>query len=69
MNMSTTATQRDNYFSELSRVKETLAEIIPALERASGLKAADFYGLGNELSNDETAALWMARAIMEKPKR
>src|SRR5690242_13210068 len=31
--------ERDSYFAEASRVKETLAEIIPALEIASKCKA------------------------------
>jgi len=60
--------ERDGYFSEAARMKETLAEIIPALERASGLKADDFRKLTRcALTGDEIAALWMARAILEAP--
>lgn len=60
--------ERDAYFAEAARVKDTLAEIIPALEKASGLKADDFRRLneGGLLTGDEIAALWMARAIMER---
>ena len=58
----------DGYLTECHRVKETLAEIIPALEKATGLKADDFRGLTTgDLTGDEVAALWMARAILEAP--
>ncbi len=58
---------RDGYFAEAARVKETLGELIPALEKASGLKATDFEGShpGNELTRNEWVALWLARAILE----
>lgn len=61
--------ERDAYFSEACRTKETLSSVIPALEKATGLNADDFRKLcpGTELTPDETAALWLARAIMEKP--
>ena len=60
--------ERDAYFSEAQRTKETLAEIIPALERASGLNADQFRSLvQGDMTPDEVAALWMARAILEKP--
>jgi hypothetical protein len=57
--------ERDAYFKESARVKETLADIIPALELASGLKADELRQTGVVLSGDEVAALWMARAILE----
>ena len=53
---------------EAARVAGTLADVIPALERASGLKADDFRKLaGGELTGNEVAALWLARAILEDP--
>lgn len=59
--------QRDAYFSALFDLKETLATIIPALETASGLKAAEFYDTcpDNGTSRNEWAALWLARSIQE----
>jgi hypothetical protein len=60
--------ERDAYFADAARTKETLAEVIPALERASGLKADDFRKLAHgDLTPDEVAVLWMARAILEAP--
>ena len=60
--------QAQRLFEESARVKETLADIIPALERASGLKADDFRRPSNGgLTGDEIAALWMSRAILEAP--
>lgn len=60
--------ERDAYFTEAARTKETLAEIIPALEKASGLKAEAFHAShpDNDLTRDEWAALWLARAILEQ---
>jgi len=60
--------ERDAYFSEAARTKETLAEVIPALEKASNLKANDLrkHCPNSALTPDEVAALWMARAILEK---
>ncbi len=62
--------ERDAYFAEAARTKETLAEIIPALEVASGCKAGDLRSTwpGNDLTPDEWAGLWMARAILEDRK-
>ncbi len=62
-----TIRERDAYFTEAARTKETLAEIIPALEIASKCKADDLRSTcpGNSLTPDEWAALWMARAILE----
>lgn len=59
--------ERDAYYAEAARVKDTLAHIIPALEAASGCKADDLRALcpGNGLTPDEWAALWMARGILE----
>jgi len=59
--------ERDAYFAEAARVKDTLADIIPALEIASGCNADELRATcpGNELTPDEWAALWMARAILE----
>jgi hypothetical protein len=59
--------ERDAYFTEAARTKETLAEIIPALEIASKCRADDLRATcpGNSLTPDEWAALWMARAILE----
>lgn len=51
--------------AEVTRMKETLSDILPALERASGCSAKDLARPGNALTADEVAALWMARAIME----
>jgi len=54
--------------NEAARVKRTLSDVIPALERASGLKADNFRKTsGNLLTGDEIAALWMARSILEAP--
>ena len=52
----------------LESLEETLRLVIPALEKASGLKADDFrkHSVGN-LTPDEEAALWLARCILEKP--
>ncbi|NBR91250.1 MAG: hypothetical protein EBS68_15325 [Rhodobacteraceae bacterium] len=59
--------QRDEHFLALSSVTETLALLIPALETASGLKAAEFYDTcpDNGTSRNEWAALWLARSIQE----
>jgi len=58
--------ERDAYFADAARTKDTLALVIPALEKATGLKAEDFHGLADgEMSRDEMAALWLARAILE----
>lgn len=59
--------ERDAYFAEAARVKETLSEIIPALEIASKCKADELRATcpGNALTPDEWAALWMAKAIVE----
>jgi hypothetical protein len=60
--------ERDAYFAEAARTKETLAAIIPALERASGADADELRATATgELTPDEWAALWMGRAIMEEP--
>jgi hypothetical protein len=60
--MTTTDTPRT-----YERLQTTLAEIIPALEIASKCKAEDLRALclGHDLTPDEWAALWMARAILE----
>ena len=52
----------------LESLQETLEAVIPALEKASGLKADDFrkHTVGT-LTPDEVAALWLARCILEKP--
>lgn len=65
--LETALRDRDAYFAEAARVKDTLAAVIPALEKASGLKADDFrkHCAGAELTPDETAALWLSRAILE----
>ena len=59
--------ERDAYFAETVRLKETLAEIIPALEIGSKCKADELRAScpGNELTPDEWAALWMAKAMIE----
>jgi hypothetical protein len=59
--------ERDAYFAEAARTKETLAEIIPALEIASKCNADELRKTCPviELTPDEWAALWMARAILE----
>lgn len=46
-----------------------LALVIPALEKASGLAADSFreVTIKGRLSPDERAALWLARAILERP--
>jgi len=51
--------------AEVARLKETMSDILPALERASGCSAKELAQPGNALTADEVAALWMARAIME----
>jgi hypothetical protein len=58
------------YISEGHRTKDTLATVIPALEAVSGLKAdemRDNCPADIELTRNEWAALWMARAILERP--
>lgn len=58
--------ERDAYFADAARVKDTLSAIIPALELASGLKADEFRQCTpGELTPDEVAALWLSRAILE----
>ncbi len=56
-------TQRD-----AAQSKDVLADVIPALERASGLKAEEFpVPSASAFSQNEWSALWLARAILEKP--
>ena len=60
--------ERDAYFAEAARTKETLALIIPALERASGANADELRAtVMGVLTPDEWAGLWMAHTIMEAP--
>ena len=51
-----------------ARLKDTLAEIIPALEKASGLKAGGTFDphIYGPYTKDEIAALWLARKILEE---
>ena len=56
------------FIAECHRTKDTLEAIIPALEAASGLNADEMRANcpDIELTRDEWAALWMARAILER---
>jgi len=56
--------ERDGYFAEACRTKETLTRILPALEHASGKRADQFEADGAQTAN-EVAALSMARIILQ----
>ena len=59
--------ERDNLMAQRESFAETLEAVLPALESASGLRREHFPAMGSSLTANETAALWMARAINEKP--
>lgn len=71
MNCEDAIRERDAYFEEAARTKETLAEIIPALEIASKCNADELraaYG-GNKMTRDEWAAIWMAQEIIKQAEK